>query len=46
MLATGGMDGIIRSHRQYERMNIAGLTGITPAKHAALVALGAVSGRC
>jgi hypothetical protein len=35
----------LRPDRRYERMIIAGLTGITEAQRAALVALGAVEGR-
>jgi WD40 repeat protein len=33
---------ILRSDRQYERMNITGLTGVTAAQRAALLALGAL----
>ena len=33
---------ILRSDRRYERADIAGLTGVTAAQRAALVALGAV----
>jgi len=32
----------LRSDRRYERMDITGLTGVTPAQHAALLALGAI----
>ena len=32
----------LRSDRRYERLDITGLTGVTAAQHAALVALGAV----
>ncbi len=32
----------LRAERRYERMDISGLTGITQAQHASLIALGAV----
>jgi hypothetical protein len=32
----------LRAERRYERMDISGLIGITPAQHASLIALGAV----
>jgi WD40 repeat protein len=34
----------LRSDRRYERLNIAGLTGVTAAQRAALLALGALDG--
>ena len=33
----------LRSDRSYERMDITGLTGVSPANQAALIALGAVA---
>ncbi len=41
-VSSGACLRTLRSDRQYERMNITGLTGITPAQRAALLALGAV----
>ena len=37
--------GVFRSDRPYERMNIAGVTGLTPAQITTLIALGAVETR-
>lgn len=41
-LSTGDYLQTVRSDRPYERMDITGLTGITPAQRASLIALGAV----
>lgn len=41
-VATGSLLRTLRGDRPYERMNIAGVTGITPAQIASLRALGAV----
>jgi WD40 repeat protein len=40
--ASGTYGRTLRSERSYERMDITGLTGITDAQRAALLALGAV----
>jgi WD40 repeat protein/transcriptional regulator with XRE-family HTH domain len=39
---SGAMIGTLRNDRRYERLDITGLTGITAAQRAALLALGAV----
>ena len=39
--STGTCSRILRPERRYERMNITGLTGVTVAQRAALLALGA-----
>jgi WD40 repeat protein len=39
---TGGVVHLLRSDRHYQRLDITGLTGVTEAQHAALIALGAV----
>ena len=41
-LHTGKQLQTLRRDRPYERMDITGLTGITPAQRASLIALGAV----
>ncbi len=41
---TGECTKVLRSDRLYEGMNIAGVTGLTAAQRAALLALGAVEG--
>jgi WD40 repeat protein len=41
-VSSGACLRILRSDRQYERMNITGLTGVTAAQRAALLALGAL----
>lgn len=40
--STGTLLRILRPERRYERLNITGLTGITEAQRAALLALGAI----
>jgi hypothetical protein len=42
---TGAVRAVLRAERRYEGLNISGLTGITDAQHAALLALGAVEKR-
>jgi WD40 repeat protein len=41
-VSSGACLRMLRPDQRYERMDITGLTGITPAQHAALLALGAV----
>jgi WD40 repeat protein len=41
-VGTGGLHGVLRRDRLYERMHITGLTGVTEAQRGALLALGAV----
>jgi WD40 repeat protein len=41
-VSSGGCLATLRSDRRYERVDIAGLTGVTAAQRAALLALGAV----
>src|SRR5207244_1900230 len=40
--SSGECQRILRSDRRYERVNITGLTGVTPTQRAALLALGAI----
>jgi len=41
-VASGASARTLRGDRCYERMNITGLTGVTDAQRAAMLALGAV----
>jgi WD40 repeat protein len=41
-VSSGACLHVLRPERRYERMDISGLTGITPAQHTTLLALGAV----
>jgi WD40 repeat protein/transcriptional regulator with XRE-family HTH domain len=41
-VSSGACLHVLRPERRYERMDISGLTGISPAQHTALLALGAV----
>ena len=41
-VTTGASLRTLRADRRYERLDITGLTGVTSAQHAALLALGAV----
>ena len=42
MLSCGATAHTLRSDRDYERLDITGLTGVTQAQRAALIALGAM----
>jgi WD40 repeat protein len=40
--SSGALLRTLRAERRYERLDITGLTGVTPAQRSALLALGAV----